>query len=132
MLSWDERYELGHERIDAEHRIFLSLLGDFELAMKNGLPKDKQIRILQEIAKYADFHFLSEENIMADCHYPDLDHHVGMHTVLLDQVKDYSTRFRLDEINGTEVFEFLFSWFALHTSSEDKKLVGFVSSQKNI
>lgn len=29
-LTWDHRYELGHQRIDAEHRIFLGLLSDFQ------------------------------------------------------------------------------------------------------
>lgn len=28
-LMWDSRYELGHPRIDAEHRIFLGLIVDF-------------------------------------------------------------------------------------------------------
>jgi len=51
MLAWDNKYELGHQRIDAEHRIFLSLLSDFQMAMEQGLSKRKQINITREIAK---------------------------------------------------------------------------------
>ena len=128
MLTWDHKYELGHERIDFEHRIFLSLISDFQMGIEQGFPKTKLIRIIREIAKYADFHFVSEENIMADCNYPELEQHAALHRLLLNQVKDYTYQFSLDEIEALEVFEFLFNWFALHTTSEDRKLVGFVNN----
>lgn len=128
MLTWNHKYELGHDRIDSEHRIFLSLICDFQMAMEQGLPKTKLIRIIREIAKYADFHFVSEENIMVDCNYPELEQHAAHHRLLLNQVQDYTNQFSLDEIQAPQVFEFLFNWFALHTTSEDKKLVGFVNN----
>jgi hemerythrin len=30
VLKWDCRYELGHERLDAEHKIFLGLIVGFQ------------------------------------------------------------------------------------------------------
>jgi len=75
MLKWDHRYELGNERIDAEHRIFLGLIVDFHDAAIQGASKDKLIRILNEISKYAEFHFVSEENIMTEYHYPEQKYH---------------------------------------------------------
>jgi len=39
---------------------------DFHEAESLGLPKEKMIRIFKEICKYAEFHFLSEENLMID------------------------------------------------------------------
>lgn len=126
MLKWDHRYELGHERIDAEHRIFLGLIVDFHEAASSGAPKEKLIRILREITKYADFHFVSEENIMAEHGYPEMDQHAQLHKALLAQIQDYFHQFSGDRIDADAVFDFLFKWFALHTSSEDKRLVGYL------
>lgn len=126
MLKWDHRYELGHERIDAEHKIFLGLIVDFNEAAKKHVPKDKLVRMLLEISKYAEFHFLSEENIMIEYRYPGYSQHAHLHQILLEQIKDHYTQFCSDAINADDVFEFLFEWFALHTSNEDKKLVGYL------
>ncbi|MDP3086712.1 MAG: bacteriohemerythrin [Methylotenera sp.] len=129
MLEWDNKYELGNTRIDVEHRIFFELMIDFQQASLQGASKDKQLRVLSEIAKYADFHFLSEENIMEDFNYPDKAHHASLHQSILANLNNMIHEFRRENISATEIFEFLFQWFALHTSSEDKKLVGFISNK---
>ncbi len=126
MLKWDHRYELGNDKIDAEHRIFLELIVDFHDAANQGASKDKMIRIFKEISKYAEFHFVSEENLMIDYDYPELTQHAQMHHRLLAEVDDKFHGFNLGQISSAEVFQFLFEWFAFHTSSEDKKLVGYI------
>lgn len=126
MLKWDRRYEVGHERIDAEHKIFLGLIVSFHEATEQGASKEKLIRILNEITKYADFHFISEENIMMDHHYPNLQDHAKLHFILQCDLRDKFHLFKADKIPPQEVFDFLFYWFALHTSSEDKKLARYI------
>jgi hemerythrin len=126
MLKWDHRYELGNDKIDAEHRIFLGLIVDFHDAASQGSAKDKMIRIFKEISKYAEFHFVSEENLMIDYHYPEQAQHKQMHRRLLAEVDDKFHCFNSGLISSDDVFQFLFEWFAFHTSSEDKKLVGYI------
>lgn len=121
MLKWDHKYELGHERIDAEHRIFLGLIIDFKEATTQGASREKLIRILNELSKCADFHFVSEENIMTEHRYLEQEQHAQLHRMLLANMRDTFSQFRMDNIGPDDVFEFLFNWFALHTSSEDKK-----------
>ena len=130
MLKWDSKYELGHERIDFEHHIFLGLVTEFQEVASQLAPKEKQLRVLNEIVKYAEFHFLSEENIMEDCHYPDKARHVVLHQALLAEAKDNLHSFVRNNITADDVFQFLFEWFALHTSTEDKKLVAYIASAK--
>ncbi|OIQ71468.1 bacteriohemerythrin [mine drainage metagenome] len=125
MLKWDTCYEIGHERIDAEHRIFLGLIVDFEALVNQGAAKDKLIRTLKEICKYAEFHFFSEQNVMIDCHYPEYVSHTSLHQQLLAAADDQLFRLTAGQVQASEVFEFLFEWFALHTSTEDKKLVAY-------
>ncbi|MCU7924131.1 MAG: hypothetical protein KZQ88_15690 [Candidatus Thiodiazotropha sp. (ex Dulcina madagascariensis)] len=61
---WDKKFELGHERIDFEHSTISAEAG-------NGSGKERILRLLAELRKYAEFHFLSEENEMLKVNYPD-------------------------------------------------------------
>lgn len=126
MFKWDQKYELGNEKIDAEHRIFLGLIVYFRDSAEQGAPKDKLIRIYREICKYAEFHFLSEENLMADCNYPGLEQHAKLHNSLLALANNKLYQLNTDSASADEIFQFLFEWFALHTSQEDKKLVAYL------
>ena len=53
MLKWDDIYKLGNVKIDAEHRIFLELIIEFQEAVVQSRSKDKLITIVKEISKYA-------------------------------------------------------------------------------
>ena len=126
MLQWDPKYELGQEKIDFEHRIFMNLVIEFKKATDNKVSNEKLFRILQEVAKYAEFHFLSEENLMIEHGYPDIEAHAKLHSHLLAELRDCLFQLRHGTIQADKVFDFLFHWFAFHTSTEDKKLVGFI------
>jgi hemerythrin len=129
-LHWDDKYSLGNEKIDAEHHIFLDLIIEFDSLAKKGATQDKLVRTLKEIGKYAEFHFLSEENLMIDCNYPGLEQHKKLHRHLVASLEDQLFRINSGTGSPGQVFEFLFEWFALHTSSEDKKLVSFIGTRR--
>ncbi len=128
MLKWDHRYELGHEKIDGEHRLFLGSIVDFHESIARGASKDDLVRILREISNYAAYHFVNEEAVMAACHYPERKQHAQLHRALLAELDDKLSQLVLDGTTPDRVFEFLFRWFALHTSREDKKLVSYIEN----
>src|ERR1017187_7439694 len=115
-LKWDPNLELGYEMIDAEHRTLHRLIVDFQEAVIQSAPKEKLIRILEEITRYAEFHFANEEKIMADNQYPELNEHASLHNTLLAKIKDECAQFQLDRIEPVYLYEFLLNWFAFHTS----------------
>lgn len=125
-LGWDPLLELGHDIIDAEHCILHKLIVDFESAANQDASKDELIRILKEIIAYAEFHFASEEKIMADYQYPELKEHATFHSTLLAEVRDKCVELQQDKIESAQLYAFLLNWFAFHTSHEDKKLVRFI------
>lgn len=133
MQKWNFKFELGHEKIDAEHRIFLGLIVDFQEAAKQAASKERLQQILEQIAKYAEFHFTSEELIMTEHQYPEQREHEFLHNTLLEEVKNICNQFFLDECKHNEVSNFLINWFAFHVSQQDRKLVSFIGSQlKNL
>jgi hemerythrin len=125
-LKWDEKYNIGHPRIDHEHQVFLDLIRNTYLAAERREPEDKVLRLLTEVRKYADFHFYSEENIMLDCAYPDYEEHRLEHRRLLASLDDKLHRRRIGVMDLHEVVEFLFNLFALHTTGSDKKIARYI------
>jgi hemerythrin len=125
-IRWDTKYEIGHERIDFEHRIFLGLLTQLSDEIDNGENQEKLVRTANEIAKYADFHFTSEENIMLDCGYPDYPAHSKEHKRLLIVFQDKVRDFIKGAVNADEVLAFIFEWFALHTTQIDKQIATYL------
>ena len=116
-LHWQAAYDTGVEEIDLQHRYFMALINRLtaELAACDD-PKYRQ-GLLNELAKYAAFHFASEENLMAKFGYPDLERHRMLHIELIDKLSS-----RMNGMTYEPLFEFLIGWFIQHTTSEDHRI----------
>lgn len=125
-LQWDKKFDVGHERIDFEHRIFVGLIRDLSVESEQNPRGPRSERILREIYKYAEFHFISEENIMVDVGYPGLAEHQRSHGMILSQFKDMIHQYRAGQNRAEDIVSFLFQWFALHTTTEDKRIAEYI------
>ena len=126
-LNWNKSFEVGHERIDFEHQIFLGLikkLADIEVNSASEFN-----RYLIELKKYAEFHFISEENIMLDCSYPDYNEHKKLHNNLIKDLDHHINRYDRDKLQPGEFVAFLYEWFIHHTMVEDLKISSYIDSQ---
>lgn len=130
-IKWEKKYEIGHERIDFEHQIFVDLIVKIDDAVKNEKDKNYIDRLLHELQAYATFHFISEENIMYSINYPDFESHKKHHNELLDKYNQKLMEIELDEQKVEDLIVFLKNWFVKHTLYEDKKIAIFVKG-KNI
>ncbi|MCW8884590.1 MAG: hemerythrin family protein [Motiliproteus sp.] len=128
-IQWDCKFALGHKKIDFEHQIFLELLKSV-----SDLPADSEKipRTLQEVEKYAEFHFLSEENLMIDINYSRLAEHEQEHKRLLAALQDNVHKLNDGVINLEDVIEFLFEWFALHTTRCDAELAKYINNRDSL
>ena len=126
-ILWDRKFSVGHERIDHEHQVFLDLIRNVSLMDDQDSSQQQRIlRTLREIHKYAEFHFLSEENIILDVSYPESAIHKKEHEHLLAQLNDQIYAFTHEESRLESLVEFLFQWFAMHTTDIDKRLASYI------
>ncbi|MCG7873734.1 MAG: hemerythrin family protein [Candidatus Thiodiazotropha lotti] len=130
-VEWRQEFEVGYERIDFEHRIFLGLICDASVALELGLDHQRILRHLEEIKHYALFHFISEENIMLDIDYPGLESQKNEHQILLAQLDDKIHQYRNEVMDLATIVEFLFEWFALHTTQADTRLGRYIRSSQS-
>lgn len=120
--TWQQKFEIGHPRIDFEHRIFLDLIAQFASQAQSGAPAKRLLRTCAELYKYADFHFFSEEGLMEEIEWPETAAHKLLHRELLKQLQDYIDSVAVDQVRTTEMIGFLLQWFISHTATEDRKL----------
>lgn len=123
-IQWDKKLEVGNDRIDFEHRIFVDLLKI--LSELQPSEKEKAIRLIEEVEKYATFHFFSEENIMIDIGFPDYEVHKQAHKQLLSIFGTKRYDYQNEHIDLAQLIDFMFDWFALHTSQVDQELADYI------
>ncbi|HRS19073.1 MAG TPA: hemerythrin domain-containing protein, partial [Bacteroidales bacterium] len=78
LIVWNPTFETGIPEIDYEHKVFVSIIQRLESALQ-AKNKTQVINTIEELLKYADFHFTSEENIMIREEYPDYQWHKRIH-----------------------------------------------------
>lgn len=125
VFPWNKNFEIGIEVIDEQHKVLFSLLNELASTLTRG----NQIEInhvFSELAKYAEYHFETEEAIWAD-HFGDdswLSSHQLSHSSFLPKVIELKEQ----EINKpqAEIIEciilFLIRWLAFHIMDNDKRM----------
>ena len=121
-IAWDSKFEIGVPRIDFEHQIFADLINI--LATKVSAQKDavSLSRTLREIIRYADFHFVSEENIMEEAGYPGIKEHTAIHRQLQQTLNERAMKLAAGDETPAELLRFLVDWFTHHTIVEDARI----------
>ena len=121
-MKWDSKFDIDYERIDFEHRIFLDLIFEVNKEANGGCDQQRIKRLLNEVREYAKFHFISEENIMEEIDYPELESHRVLHRRLLSMLSDIAYDVTHQRIDYLDLVDYLFEWFTAHTTIEDKKI----------
>jgi hemerythrin len=125
-LNWKADYATGVEEIDLQHRYFMELINRLSTELDGCVDEIYRKRLLNELVKYASFHFVSEENMMIKFAYPDIERHRMLHLDLIDKLS-----WQIQSKSYAALFEFLVDWFIRHTLEEDKH-IGEFSNLSNL
>ena len=131
-FEWSESYSIYNPSIDTEHKIFIKLINKLISAHNNDLDDYYCGRLSLEIQKYAEFHFVSEENFMIDINYPLLEDHQKQHIIILEKFNVEMNYIELGQRNYVEFIEFLVGWLTEHTLMQDKKIGDFIKDNRFI
>ena len=126
MFSWDQSFCTGINIIDEQHKLLFKLGREFELLLQipDGVSKkDDAIKLLADLRDYVTFHFYTEESLMEQIDYPDVEQHREYHEIFQKQITNIS----LKNINNENYDEMrtllnnLYSWIFDHMLKEDLK-----------
>ena len=128
-IAWNDSLSTGVAEIDAQHKDFIKLIQRLQILHDKNGSKEFIHRILLELAKYAEYHFISEENLMLLFKYPLLTQHQEQHQMLLRSVKYKLEAYENGSLSLGEVIAFLSDWLLNHTTKEDRKIGDYLRSQ---
>ena len=124
MVEWDDKYSVGISIIDNEHKRLIGIMNKaIVLEQNNSAPKEIT-EVLNEMNKYAQTHFATEEAYMAKFNYPDYENHRREH-----QAFSIETMAFFDKITNNnrqlicEILEHLKSWLVRHVQGTDTKYI---------
>lgn len=123
-LKWKAEYNTGISEIDYQHQYFLSLVKRITDIITDTNNHIYCHRLFTELVYYARFHFYSEETIMINYNYGDVDNHKEMHMDLIDLLTNEINSMSDNMSDYQHFIYFLLKWFVRHTMEEDKKIAG--------
>ena len=118
------------ELIDVEHRNLIACIN--KLIIAQNLDQYIVLKLADEVIAYAEFHFLSEENLMYITQYPELESHEKKHKSLLEQLREHRKSLSKSVYCLQEFLTFLVQWFIEHTQNEDPKVAKHVLNFKSL
>ena len=121
-IKWESGFETGNEYVDLQHRYFVDLINRVEKNFKDTDDNAYKEKLIDELRKYADFHFTSEENIAKSCQLSGINIHHQRHRELLEEFNKQAEDLKNGLKTVDQFLGFLTEWFMGHTIYEDQKL----------
>jgi len=131
-MSWTPDYSVHVRQIDEQHRELFRRFNNFLDAMWDGKGKDVLGENLMFLANYTVEHFGTEESFMRQFGYPEYQAHKQLHDSLVQEVNEFITRFRNENLDSNTVVNVankLGDWVTNHIKGVDVRLGEFLSSR---
>jgi hemerythrin len=123
-FKWSEQYSVGVAEIDAQHKHLVSLINGLHEVMKRGAQQSEIEALLEDLLAYTDFHFTTEERLMARANYPDLTAHEAKHASMRQEVQRLLSAARTSGASvSITLMAFLKAWLSRHIEGTDKEYV---------
>lgn len=129
-IEWSEKFLTGVKEADEQHRKLVELINELYKAMKQGKGREVLDKILDELVKYADYHFSTEETLMSKYGFPELAAHKKEHENFKVKIKEFLEKKAKGEVTlSIEVMNFLKEWLVKHIMGTDKKYGPFLQQK---
>jgi len=126
-IEWSDKYSVGNSMVDDQHQKLMDIINRYHDSLEAQRPRDELVRIFDEVADFAVYHFRDEEALMAKIEFPKLARHQAIHRQLIDQVK----KLRGELVAGVAGSEqqirfFLKNWLTAHIVGIDTQYTPFL------
>jgi hemerythrin len=129
IVEWNDRYAIGIQQIDDQHKVLLRLINNLYLDCFNedeGANKRFALAVYG-LVNYIKYHFAGEEQILSRIKYPDYAAHKRQHDEfireLLEQIEEFE---RLRTVSPKNFVRYIRDWLVTHITLIDKKYVTYI------
>lgn len=129
-IHWEKELELDNQLIDTQHRMLILLCRKLDITIKTRETEQTVLRVMLELKRFTEFHFVSEENLMHEIGYPHVDEHALIHSDLLRQLDLALSKIGHRKESPEDLLFFLNKWLGYHVVHEDLKIAEYVRNGK--
>jgi hemerythrin-like metal-binding protein len=128
---WSDDFLVGVAEIDEQHRRLFDMIGRFYEALSAKAPARQALgELLRGLAEYTQYHFSTEERLMARFEFPRAQAHHEQHDDFVRRVTDMADRFSQGHLLlSLEATAFLRDWLTSHILGNDKQLGRYLTSR---
>lgn len=135
-IVFDSSLVTGNELIDTQHKELIARIN--KLAEQCGGTKEMNaaVRTLDFLMDYTDFHFVAEEKLQEECHYPRLEEHKKLHAQFV-RVVDELREMLAEEEGPSEAFvaaveKNIVDWLVNHIQICDRDVAEYIRKNSEI
>ncbi|BEP29732.1 bacteriohemerythrin [Helicovermis profundi] len=133
MFTWDEKYSVGIEVIDQQHKKLFAIGEEIhDKIIKDSCEEDEclveALKVLEELKQYTVYHFTTEEELLKKYNYMELENHLIQHDLFINYLEDIDPK-RLEKYPKEYLYEimmYISKWIFKHISTVDFKYVDFL------
>ncbi|MCF6365325.1 MAG: bacteriohemerythrin [Bacteroidales bacterium] len=130
LINWDEYYSVGYDLIDEQHKKLVDMINELYSSFILGEAQEKAQVIVEEMIKYTDYHFKTEENFFDEYNYPETQEHKNIHASFVNKAVELKEGLESGQITVSyDIMNFLRQWLIDHILKEDKKFAKFFSEK---
>ena len=133
-IAWSDRYSLGDERVDGQHKKLFELLSDLVCSCQDGTKLESVKEALDFLAGYTVQHFIDEEALQIHYGYPDYERHKKIHEDFKVTVGELVKKFEIsgssDELSK-DMNTIVIRWLTGHILGEDKKIGAYIKENSD-
>ncbi len=129
-LIWKKEFESGEPRIDEQHKALFHLANQLKDMSLLGKDLEKEMAMFEKIIQHILVHFRTEEEVLKEYGYIDLEAHHQIHQDLAEQIIEAKKDFEEGKITVSDIFTFLIDEvIAEHLFHEDAKFFEHIQKE---
>jgi len=121
-LIWNSRFEMGIPILDEQHKTLFGIYLELEeLLTDSVIVKEKIWYVIQRLQAYTRYHFVTEENLLREASYKDLEKQVENHKLFIRLSKQFTQELHyLNPLILENMVIFIKKWLLSHILKEDR------------
>jgi hemerythrin len=130
-IVWDDNFNIQVEEIDAQHRRLVEIMNRLIDLQNENKPDDDVADILGALTNYLGYHFETEEQMMIEHGYPEIESHREEHQAFVLQVAYFIATYRQSGSTlKRDILTFLKEWLAEHILKTDAAFGRFLQENR--
>ena len=126
LIIWDNLYSVGIDLFDNQHKELIEMINKLYAAFLSGEAHKEAPQIINEMIKYTDYHFKSEEKYFEKYNYPETENHKAVHKSFVEKAVELKNGLENGKVTVSyDIMNFLRQWLIDHIMGEDKKYTDF-------